>query len=340
MATAVVRNRLADLDGPSDSQNGKGAKSKRSKKKLVAPKLYYMSIYPGPSVPVPNEFAELVIALEGLFKKKLWLLIQDGDPVEDYHSIDLATFKGFQAETEKIKEQEACVLLLETPGGSADHAYRIAKLFQRRTRNFFTFIPQYAKSAGTLLALAGKEIFMGRDAEIGPLDVQLPDRDREEYGSALDAVQSLERLGTFSISATYNMLHFLMHATQKRTEVLLPHVLNYVTSFVRPLTEKIDTVDFTKKSRELKVAEEYATRLMKGSYSAEEIKGVVTKLVTGYPAHRFVIDYDEAYGLTRKEDKGTFGLKVRPASADIEQKICPLVKFLDDTVFIGRLMEL
>jgi hypothetical protein len=329
------------------SLNGEVAADKRvsPRRRIARPtavrkKAYYISIFPGENTPVEPEFAELILQLEEQLMMPVWMIIQDGHPLESFHQIDLDTFKGFQSACGEIEPNEPCALLLETPGGSADCSYRIARLFQRRTRKFFTFVPQYAKSAGTLLALAGTEIIMARDAEIGPLDVQMIDVDREEFRSALDAVQSLERLGAFSLSATANMLHFLMHFTQKRTDALLPHVLSYATSFIKPLVDKIDTVDFTKKSRELKVAEDYATILMKGNYPSDHVRPIVSRLVSGYPAHRFVIDRDEAVaGVPSGDGEGIARLKIRPATAEMEKTIPRLIKYLDDKTFVGRLKE-
>src|SRR3954467_14174828 len=64
--------------------------------------------------------------------------------------------------------------------------------------------------------------------------------------------------------------------------------------FLRPLLEKIDTLDYTRKSRELKVAEEYAIRLMRPTYKAVKAKRVARQLVEKYPTHGFVIDSYEA----------------------------------------------
>src|ERR1022692_2149925 len=58
--------------------------------------------------------------------------------------------------------------------------------------------------------------------------------------------------------------------------------------------EKIDTVDYTKKSRELKVAQEYAVRLMQKNYHQKEAKQIAAHLVEQYPTHGFVIDREEA----------------------------------------------
>src|SRR5258705_13655266 len=100
------------------------------------------------------------------------------------------------------------------------------------------------------------------------------DFEREEWGSALNAVQSLERLQAFAMTAVDQSMLLLVRRTGRKTVTLLPHVLRYAANFVRPLLEKMDTVDYTGKARELKVAEEYAVRLMAPNYSLRVAKRV------------------------------------------------------------------
>ena len=67
-------------------------------------------------------------------------------------------------------------LILTTNGGDAHAAYRIARLLQIVSTRFFLFVPLRCKSAGTLLALGANELIMNPIAELGPLDVQLVQR--------------------------------------------------------------------------------------------------------------------------------------------------------------------
>ncbi|MGD0017296.1 MAG: hypothetical protein ABSC38_07260 [Verrucomicrobiia bacterium] len=230
-------------------------------------------------------------------------------------------------------------LLIESPGGDAHMAYRIARLIQRRTRKFTVLVPQYAKSAATLLALGATNLIFGQEAEIGPLDVQMFDREREDYGSALDAVQSLERLNVFSLSAIDQMMLLLKERTDKKVDTLLPLVLNYANTFVRPLLEKIDTVDYTKKSRELKVAEEYAVRLMQSSYGLTMAKQIAAHLVSKYPTHGFVIDRQEAGSATVSGESYGLGLRIQPATLEIEKVFGDMQPFLDEITAVGRVQE-
>jgi ClpP class serine protease len=83
-------------------------------------------------------------------------------------------FIEFVAENQK---HDDLLLLLVTPGGNPDAAYKIGKYIQSKYANFTCFIPGLCKSAGTLLAIAANELVFAPYGELGPLDVQLTKTD-------------------------------------------------------------------------------------------------------------------------------------------------------------------
>lgn len=66
-------------------------------------------------------------------------------------------------------------LILHTPGGMVLAAEQIAKALAERKGKVTVFIPHYAMSGGTLIALAADEIVMDRNAVLGPVDPQIGD---------------------------------------------------------------------------------------------------------------------------------------------------------------------
>lgn len=64
-------------------------------------------------------------------------------------------------------------LILHTPGGLVLAAEQIAMALKRHTGRVRVFVPHYAMSGGTLLALAADEIIMDENAVLGPVDPQL-----------------------------------------------------------------------------------------------------------------------------------------------------------------------
>jgi ClpP class serine protease len=64
-------------------------------------------------------------------------------------------------------------LILHTPGGLVLAAEQIAHALSRHPAKVTVFVPHYAMSGGTLLALAADEIVMDENAVLGPVDPQL-----------------------------------------------------------------------------------------------------------------------------------------------------------------------
>ncbi|MBX6770320.1 MAG: ATP-dependent Clp protease proteolytic subunit [Chloroflexi bacterium] len=64
-------------------------------------------------------------------------------------------------------------LILHTPGGLVLAAEQIAHALARHPARVTVFVPHYAMSGGTLIALAADEIVMAENAVLGPVDPQL-----------------------------------------------------------------------------------------------------------------------------------------------------------------------
>jgi hypothetical protein len=125
----------------------------------------------------------------------------------------------------------------------------------------------------------------------------------------------------------------MMSGTQKRTEVMLPIACRFVSDMMKPLLEKIDTVHYAKQSRVLKVAEDYATRLLLPHHGPKAASHIADRLVNGYPEHGFVID--------RKEMSELMGVDLRPPESvkDVIQRLDELLWSQRSLIAIGRLKE-
>jgi len=304
------------------------------------PKRYCATVFPGPQTEIDRTFAESVLQLESLLGMSLWLIVQNGSG--SYKNIDDALADAVYQQRTELFSEKPVGLLIHSWGGVAHSAYRIGRIFQRRCKNLTAVIPNVAKSAATLLSLSASSIVFGPDAEVGPLDVQMWESDREEWSSALNAVQALERMNAFSTSAIEQLVPLLKRRTEKKLDTLLPLVLDYVTNFVSPLLAKIDTVEYTKKSRELKVAEEYAIRLMMPNYPLEEAERIARALVENYPAHEFVIDRNEAITVKTIKAGKVFGLGLK--STQVSPEAGKALDLLGASVpkanIIGRVVEM
>jgi len=76
-------------------------------------------------------------------------------------------------------------IVLHTPGGLALAAEQIAHALVRRKGKVTVFIPHYAMSGGTLIAMAADEIVMDENAVLGPVDPQLGEYPAASILSAL-----------------------------------------------------------------------------------------------------------------------------------------------------------
>lgn len=82
----------------------------------------------------------------------------------------LASDDAYLAELLGPGEAEPTDLLLETMGGSTDATEKLVGLLRSRAPDLRAIVPCRAKSNGTLLALAAKQVVMGVTSELGPID--------------------------------------------------------------------------------------------------------------------------------------------------------------------------
>jgi len=290
-----------------------------------------VSPYPGQETVLPVALAKPLRELEKLIEQPLILIVQDTANATsgcaqsfDNHVRDACTMalKG-------CEPKRPVTVLLHSAGGQADAAFQAARCIQRHCGSFSVIVPRYAKSAATLFALGASKIYLNDVGELGPLDVQLFDVDQERYASGLDEVQSLERLHSQALSMLDSTMQLLVRRTGKRTDVLLPHTINYVTHFMRPLLEKIDAVHYTATARLLRVAEMYAVRLMEGAgYSSEHAEQSAADLTHGYPEHGFAVDIGEAERV---------GLRVESVPDAQKELLGQIMQVLEPLPLVGRL---
>ncbi|PKQ38498.1 MAG: Clp protease ClpP [Actinobacteria bacterium HGW-Actinobacteria-1] len=64
-------------------------------------------------------------------------------------------------------------VILETPGGSGEVAEEIVRMLHDKYADVAFIVPGWAKSAGTIMVMAGDEILMGPASALGPIDAQI-----------------------------------------------------------------------------------------------------------------------------------------------------------------------
>lgn len=182
---------------------------------------------------------DLIRTIEARTGRRLIAYI--GGPAAIISSFDVPPFVDLLHD---VNEGDHLDLMLQTPGGDVDQAERIVLLCRKKIGDKGTFrvvVPDSAKSAGTLIAIAADEIVMGYPSELGPIDPQIEittasgERMSRPAQSFLDGLQEIvDSVGTGSLSPAYF-----------------------------PLLDKLDPalIDFCKKA--LKRSEQFAERFLK-----------------------------------------------------------------------------
>lgn len=77
---------------------------------------------------------------------------------------------------QNIGDTKKGFLILNSNGGSGDAAEKLLTMCRKKFSDEFTIIvPNFAKSAATMMCLGADKIMMGYPAELGPIDPQIPD---------------------------------------------------------------------------------------------------------------------------------------------------------------------
>ena len=122
--------------------------------------------------------ARKIAQLEGQRHSRVILLVHRqetmrllGFPIMRY--IDINDSEDVLRAIQMTDEDVPLDLILHTPGGLVLAALQIAKAVRDHKAKVTVFVPHYAMSGGTLIALAADEIVMCKHSILGPIDPQL-----------------------------------------------------------------------------------------------------------------------------------------------------------------------
>jgi ClpP class serine protease len=107
-----------------------------------------------------------------------------GVPVSNY--IDIEDSEEILRAIRATPADQPIDLILHTPGGLVLAAEQIAKALVDHKGKVTVFVPHYAMSGGTLIALAADEIVMDSNAVLGPVDPQIGDMPAASIVKILD----------------------------------------------------------------------------------------------------------------------------------------------------------
>jgi hypothetical protein len=227
-------------------------------------------------------------------------------------------------------------VLLSSPGGHLDSVYSAALYLSAYPGELSVYVPGYAKSASTLLALCADQFHLSAFGELGPLDTQIADpRNPANTVSALDCYKSVDYVRDFGFKTMADALPKLVEATERRIPVneLLVTSSSFAIGAIEPLLRTITTLDFGGWGRSLRIGERYARNLLRGKEKygdRRKVDSIAHQLVYGYTHHLFPIDLNEAERI---------GLDVTLMDAATYEAAIDIVNACHGKDFVGFLSE-
>ncbi|OHD53518.1 MAG: serine dehydrogenasease [Spirochaetes bacterium GWF1_49_6] len=136
---------------------------------------------------IADRLKDLLIELEKHF---------EADVVSYYGEINPFYEKPFRDFIEQLKkekpEQNRLVIILNTPGGSAEITEKFVAIIRYHYREVYFIIPDYAMSAGTIWCMSGDKIYMDYSSSLGPIDPQV--FNGTKYVPALNYLEKVDEL--------------------------------------------------------------------------------------------------------------------------------------------------
>ena len=192
-------------------------------------------------------------------------------------------------------------LFLCTLGGDPHSAYRLTRFLRGSHKSLRLLLTGPCKSAGTLVAIGSHGIAFSPWGELGPLDVQIA-RPEELLlrSSGLDLTQALATVvDSASTAFAQNLLRLTEAGLSTRAAARIATGLT--TGLFKEIAAQIEPLRLGEAVRANQIAMEYGRRLATGNL----LDGALERLVSGYPDHAFVIDWEEAFRFFASVDNFT-----------------------------------
>jgi ClpP class serine protease len=165
-----------------------------------------------------------------------------GVPVSNY--INIEDSEAVLRAIRLTPAEQPIDMILHTPGGLVLAAEQIAKALLEHKGKVTVFVPHYAMSGGTLLALAADEIVMDANAVLGPVDPQIGEMPAASILQVLKVKQA-NRIKDETLMLADMAAKSRMQVTTFVEELLLKRLpKNKATTVATVLTEGRWTHDF------------------------------------------------------------------------------------------------
>jgi hypothetical protein len=125
------------------------------------------------------------------------------------------------AQIRSVDKDTPIDIVLHTPGGDRLAGELIANALKDRP-NTTAYVPYFAMSAGTMIALAAEKVVMGRNACLGPIDAQIGGFPSDTYARLLKE-KPVQHIGDVWLLLSYLVEKDLKTARQRACELLNKH---------------------------------------------------------------------------------------------------------------------
>ncbi len=175
---------------------------------------------------IQNDWSKTQGRLQAMWPRKghtVVALIHEGD-----QGLDAEDATDVLSIIQTLQPKTPLDIILHTHGGSAAAANRIAAALVERP-NTAAFVPFYAESAGTEVALATEQIFLGKDAHLSPIDIHIegtPARDIVQLAKSMgprasEGLQLAAKVARRALRDEAKTIDALIHANHKQANPAL-----------------------------------------------------------------------------------------------------------------------
>ena len=137
--------------------------------------------------------------------------------------IDLEDAQTIIAAIKETPEDMPIDFVLHTPGGLVLAAMQIARAVEAHKAKVTVYVPVYAMSGGTLIALAADEIVLGEFSMLGPIDPQMAGLPAASIVKARD-LKPIERVSDLTLVLADVAEKALAQVKQGAVELLTPRM--------------------------------------------------------------------------------------------------------------------
>lgn len=200
------------------------------------------------------------------------------------------------------------ILILLSPGGDGSVAYKIVHNVRSHIDKLEIVVPLYAMSAGTLMCLGGDAVVMSPSSQLGPIDSQIqnPNRDDDDKVSALDTSHSVFQTFNRFKEYSHKLFNEYLGLVNGNRVQALRLAEEACANFFSPIISQIDPMIWSNSTRGLETAVEYG-KILLSKYMLESLKkkmtkekfetkieGICRQLAYYYTSHDYAIMREEA----------------------------------------------